>query len=553
MLLQNQLQNQIKNILSTEYQYVCALGQIPIEMPQNEQYGHLSSTIALQLAKPLRQSPIKIAETIAERLQKIYEDKISISVIKPGFLNFNIESTCLWAEQVLELSREGLIPKISSPQKILLEYVSANPTGDLHLGHGRGAVIGSALAEILRVVGHDVHTEFYLNDAGEQIEKLYRSAWHVHKNIPITENEYPTELIEPYVPDVGDDVEQRELGELTQQNILKKQKEVLSNLRVNFDQWVSEKEEIHNTGKLQSTLENLGAQQLTYEQEQAVWLKSESLGDTRDRVLFKSNGRPTYLMGDIAYHSDKASRTDKMLNLWGADHTGQDVSLKLALKSLGVSEDKLDVLFLQLVSLQKDGQDVKMSKRTGTLITIEEVLDDVGCDAFRATMLTSNVNNRLIFDIDLVKQASEHNPAFYLQYSHARACSILRKASSPDPETGSVFFEGDYGDISVETVAQSFSSDLPLAERQATIELLLKLMFFPTEVLSAAHNLNPCQVLNYLSSLAKTFHSFYNTPCKVVDIANPDLSEARLVLVLAFQRIMSRGLDLLLISSPRQM
>lgn len=552
MLLHQELQTDIYNLLINEYtnsQELIDRKKIQIDKPQRD-YGDLCTTCALNFAKALKTSPLNIANFIKEQLDSKYSELLTIEVTPPGFVNFFLKDNAL--AQLLEtLSTNELIRKVSQPEDIILEYVSANPTGDLHLGHGRGAVLGSALASLLKHTGQNVSTEFYINDAGEQINKLTRSAWSAHNNLEITEDEYPPQLIKPYLYDIPESITQEELGDLVKKRILVKQKEVLAKLQVNFDTWTSEKEEIHNTGKLQDTIDKFKSKGLIYEDGGAVWLKSTKLGDDRDRVLIKSqNQKPTYLMGDFAYHCDKFSRANKLIDIWGADHAGQDISLKLGLEALGQEKDNLEVLFIQLVSLQRNGQDVKMSKRTGEVITIEEVLDEVGSDAFRTNMLTSNVNNRLIFDIDIVKQASDQNPAFYLQYSHARASGIIRRAGEPNPETQEILppmpEKINY--------LPAFNSELITPEEyKASKTLLLKLLFFNREIHRAGDSLNPCHVLNYLLELAQLFHSFYNVPCKVIDYNNIQLSHARLSLVQLFKDVMKQGLDILLIKAPETM
>lgn len=552
MPLHQELQQDIYNLLTQEYsehQDLIEIKKIQVDKPQRD-YGDLCTTCALNFAKALKTAPLNIANYIKQELDKKYSDLITIEVTPPGFVNFFLKDKTL-SNILQELSTSDLITPVNNPEDIILEYVSANPTGDLHLGHGRGAVLGSALASLLKHLGQNISTEFYINDAGEQINKLTRSAWAAFHDLEITEDEYPVQLIKPYLNDIAQDITQEDLGELVKQRILIKQKEVLNKLQVTFDKWTSEKEEIHNTGKLQETINKFKTKNLIYEDGGATWLKSTELGDDRDRVLIKSqNQKPTYLMGDFAYHQDKFTRATKLIDIWGADHAGQDVSLKLGLEALGEDKNNLDVLFIQLVSLQRQGKDVKMSKRTGEVITIEEVLDEVGSDAFRTNMLTSNVNNRLIFDIDIVKQANEQNPAFYLQYSHARASGILRRAITPNPETEQIL------PVLPETInyLPAFDSEnITPEEHKASKILLLKILFFNREVHRAGDSLNPCHVLNYLIELAQLFHSFYNTPCKVIDYNNVELSHARLGLVKLFKDVMKKGLDILLINAPETM
>jgi arginyl-tRNA synthetase len=533
---------------------------VSLEPSKNKQLADLASTVALVLAKPLRKAPLQIANTLKESISPFLQDLTQVEVAPPGFLNFKLKPLA-FARLLQNLNTSQLINQNTAQPSLLIEFVSANPTGDLHLGHGRGAVVGSALASIYRATGRSVKTEFYINDAGEQIQKLGRSAWKLCTGQAQGEgDEYPAELIQPYVSDLiekgSNGLSFEELTDLVKGRILEKQKEVLGKLHVHFDRWVSEKTDIHDSGALDELLKRLKSLNLTYEQEGALWLKSSQLGDERDRVLLKSGGRrPTYLTGDLAYHLNKMSRSEQILDIFGADHKGQELSLKVALQACGQDINNFHLLFIQFVSIIENGEEVKMSKRTGSVIGVEEVLDKVGADAFRFMLLQSHINNRLAFDIDLAKRQDDQNPVFYVQYSHARACSILRKAVSEQPD-GSSAFCSEQELLAAYQDQQLLNALLgpKLTEKEITFtkELILKLAAFNREVWSAANNMNPSGLVHYLIELATAFHAFY-APCRVINFDEKTLSLARLALVRAFARIVKEALQILAVSAPERM
>ena len=526
--------------------------QNKIEIPQNTNYGDISSTAPLALSKVLKKAPLILAEELQKLLAEKLQNLSEIEIIKPGFINFKLKPKAY--REILEYfnKNENLITKLQSDknnQKLLIEFVSANPTGDLHLGHGRGAVFGSSLANLLKTIGQNIITEFYINDAGEQINKLGLSAWNLYKPDQAFDgvDQYPAELIQPYLSDLEPNLNLEELTDIVKNRILNKQKEVLKNIKVEFDGWFSEKNELHQNNCLEKTFKLLESKNLTYQKDNALWLKSSELGDERDRVLIKSeNKKPTYFAGDIAYHVHKFGRADNLLDIFGADHQGQELSLKVALKALGYDDTKFQILFIQFVSLLRNGTEVKMSKRNGSVITIEEVLDEVGADAFRFMLLLSNINNKLAFDIDLAKKADDQNPVFYVQYAHARACSILRNACQD------LFKKQDLENIKPEILDLIMSESLSDREKQSTKDLILKLSFFNHEVHRAAESLNPSALAHYLIDIANKFHSFYGA-CKVINPDNKNLSLARLALIKTFKGIMQKGLEILIIHAPEKM
>jgi arginyl-tRNA synthetase len=536
MIIQKLIANEIKKLFKDQI----LQAKIGFEVPKNREYGDLSTTYAMSLAKDLKKAPTIIAQELTKYLNDSLGEYLEASLLPPGFVNFKLKPLA-FTETLLSLNSDILVhPEDQDTEPLLLEFVSANPTGDLHLGHGRGAVFGSALAELQKAVGRKVNTEFYINDAGEQMQKLGRSAWAIYSGIESSSEDYPREMIEPYLDAIPPNLNQEELTEAVKNNILAKQKNLLKLLRVEYDLWVSEKEDLQAQGAIEETLKTLSERGLTYEKDGALWLASERLGDERDRVLIKSdNKRPTYLAGDIAYHLHKLKRFPKVLDVFGADHKGQELSLKVAMEALGFKADQLEFLFIQFVSLQEAGQELKMSKRAGNFISVEELLAKVGVDAFRFIMLTSHINNRMVFDVDVALRADDQNPVFYVQYAHARACSILRNAKEL-----SLSEEGDSFELTKDSLSDR--------EISTTKDLILKMSFFNDEIHRAASTYNPSGIVHYLLDLSAKFHSFYNA-CRVIDEQKRELSEARLLVIKAFQRIMNLGLKTLLVDAHEKM
>ena len=543
MSYKEKIKSEIKKVLNGS---LCEIG---IERTKTKEHGDVATNIAMLLAKEQKRNPLDIANEIKEKITS--SNLISkLEVAKPGFINIVISDSAL-AESLSEVFIQPLfgfgLPK--TKEKILVEYVSANPTGDLHIGHGRQAAIGSCLVNLLEASGHDVQSEFYINDYGEQIAKLSQTVWAIYKKlsgetVEWKEEFYPEELVLPYVKKaLAEKIENitiDSLGQRVKDIILKSQGDLLSSFRVNFNKWFSETS-LHLSGAVKETITKL--KDSSYEHEGAIWFKGKDLGDVRDRVLVRADGRPTYLLPDIAYHIDKFSRGySKLITIWGADHHGQEVSLKGGLKALGYDDSKLEIVFVQLVSLKKDGQEVKMSKRAGTVVTVQEVLDEVGADAFRYFLVESHSNNRMVFDIDLAKKQDKDNPVYYIQYAHARCCSIFRQAVQ------------EYGDLNLiknkELLLNLFLVNNQ--ESEVTKSLVLKILDFPEEIALASNNRTPNRIANYLKDLACEFHQFY-TICRVISKKEEDLTKARLCLVEAVKLTIANGLKILGITAPEAM
>jgi arginyl-tRNA synthetase len=529
-----------------------------LERPKTKDHGDVATNIAMILSKELKKNPLDIANEIVGKI-KLDERLISkIEVAKPGFINITVGNDLL-SESISEVHKLGDLfgfDKPKSKEKILLEYVSANPTGDLHIGHGRQAVIGSCLANLFEAAGYDVKREFYVNDYGEQISKLSESTWALYeklqgKEVEWKEDYYPEELLISYVKEAissnGSNPSKESLGQKVKETILKAQRNLLASFNVVFDEWFSETS-LHKSNAAKETLEKLKKSGFTYEKEGALWFKAEEFGDVRDRVLVRADGRPTYIAADIAYHENKLNRGfDQLINLWGADHHGQEVGLKGALKSIGLDEKKLELIFVQMVSLKKDGQEVKMSKRTGMVVTVAEVLEEVGSDAFRYFLIESHPNNRMVFDIDLAKKQDKDNPVYYIQYAHARCCSIFRQIKEQLPNLNIDDLEKNLS--SKETFLSLFKVEE--AELKATKNLILKILDFPDEVSTAAILRSPSKIANYLKELAADFHQFY-TVCRVIS-KDESLTKARLGLIKATKITIANGLKILGVSAPESM
>lgn len=562
---------------------------IAIEPNKNQEHGDRAINIAMRLSKEAKLPPRKIAEIITQNLDTKYFSKTEIA--GPGFINLTLNFQLL-EDIICEIhQQENLYGFHSSEQRadktyssILVEYVSANPTGDLHLGHGHQAVYGSSLANLLEWAGYKVSREFYINDAGAQIEKLGKSCRQavlfqeglLDKSSYDEENNYPLvsmlEFITPEVyktlPSIDfDQIPENEFAQLAKRKFLEMQKEILKSIRVEFDKWYSESENLYqvvnNKTKVEKLCQKLLDNNHAYEKENAIWFKAQEFGDERDRVLKKSNGKFTYLAADLAYHQDKLTRGfDLLINTWGADHHGQVPGMKGALRALGYDENKLEVVLLQMVSLEKNGVEVKMSKRTGDIVTIRELVEEVGVDAFRFFLVESQVGNRIVFDLDLAKKQDKDNPVYYIQYAHARCCSIVRNLINPTiNQEQSTLDKSLLDKTTLDQWQKSFSINQKLFEKhfvqlkddalRSTRDLILALAKFPEEIKDAATARSPNKIANYAKELAGLFHQFY-THNRVIN-EDLELTKTRLSIVIATRIVLKNALDILGISAPEKM
>ncbi|WP_223594947.1 arginine--tRNA ligase [Neobacillus bataviensis] len=533
---------------------LAAEDQIPdviLETPKEKAHGDYSTNMAMQLARVAKKAPRMIAESLIENFDRSKASIEKIELAGPGFINFYMNNAYLTdlIPTVLEAGDKYGETTVGGSQKIQVEFVSANPTGDLHLGHARGAAVGDSLCNILDMAGYYVSREYYINDAGNQINNLalsvearYFQALGMDKEMP-EDGYHGADIIgigKRLAEEFGDKyvgVPDEERFEFFREYGLKyemaKLKRDLEDFRVGFDVWYSETS-LYKNGKIDEALEALKASGYIYEQDGATWLRSTDLGDDKDRVLIKQDGSYTYLTPDIAYHKDKLERGfEKLINIWGADHHGYIPRMKAAIQALGYDREALEVEIIQLVHLYKNGEKMKMSKRTGKAVTMRDLVDEVGLDATRYFFAMRSSDTHLDFDLDLAVSQSNENPVYYAQYAHARICSILRA--------------GEEQGIKVDTGA-----DFSLVGSEKEIDLLKKLGEFPAAVGEAALKRVPHRITNYIFELASAFHSFYNAD-KVLDPEQPERSKARLALVKAVKITLKNALALIGVSAPEKM
>jgi len=527
-----------------------------VEIPNNPEHGHYATNLPMALASSQKKNPREIASIIVGQLNDDEGLIEKVEVAGPGFINFTIAST-KWQDFLSSLLKANDTfgrSDTGKGEKVLLEFVSANPTGPLHLGHGRGAALGDTLARVLRHCGYGVATEFYINDAGQQVrllgESIY-SRWMQMKDphYPFPENGYRGEYVLELAKDISREHDLRTMSKeeavelcssLGRQKMLEEIRQNLSRFRVEFDVWYSEKELV-SSGKLQKTLDVLRSEGHIYEHEGALWIKTTAFGDDKDRVIRKQDGSYTYFATDIAYHLDKWDRGfTKAINIWGADHHGYIPRMKAALEAHGIHRDWLSVLLIQLVKLYQGGKEVKMSKRAGRYVTLKKLVEEVGVDAVRFVFLTKNHDSPLDVDIDLVKAQDSNNPVYYVQYAHARACSILRKASE----------EGI-------TIPMEPGNSVRLLNLKEEIDLIRTMAEFPWLLEDICRTLEPHRLTYYLGELAATFHRYFNlgtkNPEHRVVQEDVELSRARLLLTTGVKQVLYLGLRLLGVEAPQQM
>ena len=551
MEVKNKIVDAVKNAVQSliaegVFKAAGELPEVALEVPPKKEFGDFATNFAMQSAKVFRTSPRKIAEEIKSRLRADFLDKVEIA--GAGFMNFYLKPDVIYTElkNIYDAENFGqLPPKNNAP--IQIEYVSANPTGLLHVGHGRGAAAGSAVVNILRAAGYNVESEYYINDAGNQMENLAKSVNARYLELLGHTVEFPEDgyhgadiidtakkIIErdgdKYVS-LPEDERLQILQDLAYTDKLAELKKDLSAFRVEFDSWFSERT-LH-PDKINDAIKVLRDKGEIYEKDGALWLNSTKYGDDKDRVVVRDNGVPTYLAADIAYHKDKFDRNfGTMINLWGADHHGYIARVKAAMTALGFDADKLKIFLLQMVSLYRGGELVKMSKRTGESITLRELMEEVGTDAARYFFLMRSIDSQLDFDLDLAKKQSSENPVYYIQYAHARICSIFRQAE----EVG----------LKLDNTPK-FSMMTTAAE----IDLINKIFEYPAEVDKAAEEFAPQRIARYAYDLAAQFHSFYRD-CRILGV-DAELAKARLALVKITAHTIKHALNLLGVSAPESM
>ncbi len=528
--------------------------QIPdviLETPKEKAHGDYSTNMAMQLARVAKKAPRMIAEQLIENFDSSKASIEKIEIAGPGFINFYMNNSYLTnlIPAVLDAGDQYGETNTGNGQKVQIEFVSANPTGDLHLGHARGAAVGDSLSSILAKAGYDVSREYYINDAGNQINNLalsvearYFQALGMEKEMP-ADGYHGADIIgigQKLADEFGDkyvNADEKERFDAFREYGLKyemeKLKKDLEDFRVPFDVWYSETS-LYQNGKIDHALKALKENGHVYEEEGATWFRSTEFGDDKDRVLIKNDGSYTYLTPDIAYHKDKLERGfEKLINVWGADHHGYIPRMKAAIQALGYGKDALEVEIIQLVHLYKNGEKMKMSKRTGKAVTMRDLVDEVGLDAVRYFFAMRSADTHMDFDLDLAVSQSNDNPVYYAQYAHARISSILRQGE----EQG---------------MALSADADFSLISAEKEIDLLKKLGEFPQAVAEAAEKRMPHRITNYIFELASAFHSFYNAE-KVLDSDNPEKTKARLGLIKAVQTALRNALQLIGVSAPEKM
>ncbi len=527
-----------------------------IEIPGNPDHGHFATNLPLTLASSQKRNPLEIASVMADNLKENGDFIEKTEVAGPGFINFWIreEEWYRIMSRILELGKNYGKSTLGTGERVIVEFVSANPTGPLHIGHARGAAVGDTLCRILAFCGYDVGREFYINDAGQQIRLLGESIFSRFKQLsdpdfPFPEKGYHGSYIYDLARTISESInldnmpeeEAIELCALKGKEIMFEDiKKDLADFRVSFDVWYSEKD-LYDSGLLRETLKRLKAKGEIYEKDGAQWIRTSGFGDDKDRVIRKSDGQFTYFASDISYHLEKKRRGfTRAINIWGADHHGYIPRLKAALIAHGFPQNWLSVLLVQLVKLWKEGQEIKMSKRTGDFVSLKELEKEVGVDAMRFVFLTKNHDSPLDFDIDLVKKQDSDNPVYYVQYAHARICSIFRKAAS----------EG----ISLSDDPVPLLRHLKLDEEMELIRVMAE---FPPLLEEISTSLEPHRLTYYLTSLASIFHRYFNlgtkkAGCRIVT-NDRQLSQARLFLAEAVRTVIANGLTLLGISTPEKM
>ncbi|ARW00634.1 MULTISPECIES: arginine--tRNA ligase [Bacillus] len=528
--------------------------QIPnvvLETPKDKTHGDYSTNMAMQLARVAKKAPRQIAEEIVAHFDKGKASIEKLDIAGPGFINFYMNNQYLTKliPSVLEAGEAYGETNIGNGERVQVEFVSANPTGDLHLGHARGAAVGDSLCNVLSKAGYDVSREYYINDAGNQINNLalsvevrYFEALGLEK--PMPEDGYRGEdiiaigkrLAEEYGDRFVNEEESERLAFFREYGLkyeLEKLRKDLENFRVPFDVWYSETS-LYQNGKIDKALEALRGKGHVYEEDGATWFRSTTFGDDKDRVLIKKDGTYTYLLPDIAYHKDKLDRGfDKLINVWGADHHGYIPRMKAAIEALGYEKGTLEVEIIQLVHLYKNGEKMKMSKRTGKAVTMRDLIEEVGLDAVRYFFAMRSADTHMDFDLDLAVSTSNENPVYYAQYAHARICSMLRQGE----EQG---------------LKPAADLDFSHIQSEKEYDLLKTIGGFPEAVAEAAEKRIPHRVTNYIYDLASALHSFYNAE-KVIDPENEEKSRARLALMKATQITLNNALQLIGVSAPEKM
>ncbi len=553
--MKDRLRQQIGDALQTCFMnktlHSGVVPEIQIEVPGNPEHGDFASNLAMTMARAEKKSPRQIAEALVSALGDCaFLSKVEIA--GPGFINFTL-TPANWHQVLDEIAAKGEeygLSQIGQGRRVQIEFVSANPTGPLHIGHGRGAVTGDAVAAVMQAAGYDVQREYYINDAGNQMRTLGLSLLLRYREVCGEQVAFPEDCYQgDYILSLAEEVHEAEgtlyldlvedeaikiLGQYGSDHILAGIREDLKSFGVTFDRWFSE-QGLFDRGEVAAGLKLLSEKGLTYEKDGATWFRTTDFGDDKDRVLVRSNGDTTYFASDVAYHLEKFGRgLETVIDVWGADHHGYVQRMKAVIKGIGRNPDDLQIILVQLVSLLREGEPVAMSTRSGEFITLREVIDEVGKDAARFLFLLRRADSPLDFDLELAKRQSNDNPVYYVQYAHARVCSINRNATGQGvamPEAGAV-------DLSCLTLAE----ELALAKQLAR---------YPETIVGAAQNHEPHRVVYYLQELASQFHSYYNRQRVLVE--DSATTQARLYLVNGIRTVLANALNLLGVDAPERM
>ncbi len=540
---------------------------LTLDAPKRPEWGDLASTVAMSLASSEQRAPHDIAQIIVENLPSREQLFERVEIVRPGFLNLTVKPA-LWQEVLKEIESHGTAygkADLGLGRRVLVEYVSANPTGPLHVGHGRGAAVGQAVARLLDAVGYEVAGEYYVNDAGRQMKLLGASVYARYQELSGRPVEFPedgyhgvyiTAVAERIKQQLGDRVNDLAPADLEAQcrmfayrEMLAQIREDLSSFGIEFQSWFSEASLLESKA-VEQVLDELKSRGLLFEQEGAWWFRSSAFGDEKDRVVKKQDGEYTYLASDIAYHRDKLRRGyDLLIDVWGADHHGYIPRMQAVVQAYGHPKERLHVVLVQLVKLLRAGVEVKMSKRTGSFVTMREVIDEVGADAAKFFFLMRDSRTHLDFDLDLAKQRSADNPVYYVQYAHARISSLWRVAATRG--------------IACPPAADA---DLSVLTDPDELGLIRKLSAYPDMLQTSASAFEPHRMTYYLQQLAALLHTFYNKhrilppagiqelgEAEPVEELTPKKTAARLVLMRGVQQVLRNGLSVLGISAPEQM
>ena len=517
--------------------------EIKVSSSSNPEYGDLSSSLPLMLAKDLDKNPIDIAKIIMDNIS-ISKDLIKeITISKPGFINFKISNKYYYSvlEQILSNNKFGQSSSFNG-KKANVEFVSANPTGPLTVGHGRNAVLGDVVCNILEWNGYSVTREYYFNDAGRQMRILSKSVASRYleklgKSFDFPEGGYEGSYINDIAKDIinqhGEQLDKDDIlfKEVPEKNIFKQIKSTLNDLGIKFDVFSNEKT-FYENGDIDKLLDELRSKDLIYEKDGATWLKSSSLGKDQDRVFIKSSGEPTYRLPDTAYHRNKVERNyDLIVDIFGADHMDTYPDVLVALDALGIKTNHIKVLLYQFVTLLRGGEKIKMSTRKADFVTLDELIDEVGADVVRYFFIMRGINTHLNFDLDLAADQSDKNPVYYLQYAHARICNIIKRNDETNPA--------------------DMNYNSALLKNELEIDLLKKLEQFPMIVSSALDSLEPQTIANYLQETAGKFHKYYAN-CRII-VEDKELTQSRIALIKATKNVIYNGLQLLGITAPDKM